>query len=66
MVEERFITTLRLVDFVRLDHFRGFEAYWEIPFGEETAVNGRWVKGQEKDFCYHGKYLGKYLLLSKI
>ncbi len=34
----------RLYDFVRLDHFRGFEAYWEIPASEETAVNGRWVK----------------------
>jgi 4-alpha-glucanotransferase len=30
---------------VRLDHFRGFEAYWEIPAGEKTAVNGKWVKG---------------------
>ena len=38
------------VDIVRLDHFRGFEAYWEIPFGNKTAVNGRWVKGPGKDF----------------
>ena len=30
---------------MRLDHFRGFEAYWEVPAGETTAVNGRWVKG---------------------
>jgi 4-alpha-glucanotransferase len=30
---------------VRLDHFRGFEAYWEVPAGEKTARNGRWVKG---------------------
>ena len=30
---------------VRVDHFRGFEAYWEVPAGEKTAVNGRWVKG---------------------
>jgi len=36
---------LSLYDMVRIDHFRGFEAYWEIPFGEPTAVNGRWVKG---------------------
>jgi 4-alpha-glucanotransferase len=35
---------LRLSDLVRLDHFRGFCAYWEIPAGEETAVNGRWTK----------------------
>lgn len=32
-----------LFDVVRLDHFRGFEAYWEIDAAEETAVNGRWV-----------------------
>ncbi len=42
---ERFRHTLNLFDMVRLDHFRGFEAYWEVPAGEETAVNGRWVKG---------------------
>lgn len=33
------------VDLVRLDHFRGFEAYWEIPAEAETAVHGRWVTG---------------------
>lgn len=33
------------VDYVRLDHFRGFEGYWEVPFGNETAEKGRWVKG---------------------
>ncbi len=37
--------TLRRVDIVRLDHFRGFEAYWEVPAGEKTAVRGRWVAG---------------------
>jgi 4-alpha-glucanotransferase len=42
---DRFRASLRLFDSVRLDHFRGFEAYWEIPGGEKTAVNGRWVKG---------------------
>jgi 4-alpha-glucanotransferase len=30
---------------IRLDHFRGIEAYWEVPAGETTAVNGKWVKG---------------------
>lgn len=35
---------LRLFDLVRIDHFRGFDAYWEIPAHEETAINGRWVK----------------------
>jgi 4-alpha-glucanotransferase len=42
---ERFRATLSLVDSVRLDHFRGFEAYWEVPAGETTAVKGRWVPG---------------------
>jgi len=36
---------LTQVDIIRLDHFRGFEAYWEIPAEEATAVIGRWVKG---------------------
>jgi 4-alpha-glucanotransferase len=33
-----------LYDMIRLDHFRGFEAYWSIPANEETAINGTWVK----------------------
>jgi len=35
---------LYLFDLVRIDHFRGFEAYWEVPAAEETAINGRWVE----------------------
>jgi len=42
---ERVRITLHQVDMVRFDHFRGLEAYWEVPASEETAVNGRWVKG---------------------
>ena len=42
---ERVRQILRTVDIVRLDHFRGFAACWEIPAGEPTAVNGRWVRG---------------------
>jgi 4-alpha-glucanotransferase len=42
--------TLDLVDLVRLDHFRGFEAFWAIPADEETAVNGEWVEGPGADF----------------
>src|SRR6185436_2745485 len=37
--------TLELVDLVRLDHFRGFEAYWAVPGGSKTAAPGSWVKG---------------------
>lgn len=42
---QRMKATLQLVDIVRLDHFRGFAGYWEIPFGMPTAEIGRWVKG---------------------
>ncbi len=42
---DRFRSNLALVDVVRLDHFRGFESYWEIPASEPDAINGRWVKG---------------------
>jgi 4-alpha-glucanotransferase len=42
---ERIKRSCELYDIVRLDHFRGFEAYWSIPAEEETAVNGEWVKG---------------------
>ncbi len=42
---ERFRATLQLVDTVRLDHFRGFEAFWEVPAEHETAERGRWVRG---------------------
>jgi 4-alpha-glucanotransferase len=41
---ERIRRAAQLYDIVRLDHFRGFEAYWSIPADEETAVNGEWVK----------------------
>ncbi len=40
---DRLHKTLEWVDVVRIDHFRGFDAYWEIPGSEPTAVNGRWV-----------------------
>jgi 4-alpha-glucanotransferase len=36
-------------DIVRLDHFRGFEAYWSVPASEETAINGEWVKAPGED-----------------
>jgi 4-alpha-glucanotransferase len=41
---------LRLLDFLRIDHFRGFVAYWEVPAAEETAINGRWVEAPAHDF----------------
>ena len=38
-----------LYDTVRIDHFRGLESYWSVPYGEQTARNGRWVKGPGMD-----------------
>jgi 4-alpha-glucanotransferase len=43
--KDRLRAVLDLVDRVRLDHFRGFEAYWEVAGDAETAISGRWVKG---------------------
>jgi 4-alpha-glucanotransferase len=42
--KERLASQLELFDFIRIDHFRGFEAYWSIPAHEETAINGHWIK----------------------
>lgn len=42
---ERVRNQLDQVDYIRIDHFRGFEAYWAVPAGEETAMNGKWKKG---------------------
>jgi 4-alpha-glucanotransferase len=42
---DRFRMEFAKCDILRIDHFRGFEGYWEIPAGDETAAGGRWVKG---------------------
>jgi len=47
---DRFHSVLNQVDIVRLDHFRGFAGYYEIPSGSPTAEHGRWVPGPGKDF----------------
>ncbi len=46
----RMRASLKNVDMVRLDHFRGFEAYWSVPYGEKTAERGEWVTGPGADF----------------
>jgi len=52
----------QLTDYLRIDHFRGFEAYWSIPSGEETAINGQWVKGPKEElFLAIQKELGNDL-----
>jgi len=47
---ERFRALLSMVDILRVDHFRGFEQYWEVPAGDKTAENGKWVVGPGADF----------------
>ena len=55
----RISNLLDLVDIIRIDHFRGFDAYWEIPGNAENAMKGRWVKAPgEKLFDTIQKYLG--------
>jgi 4-alpha-glucanotransferase len=46
----RIQATLQMVDIIRLDHFRGFAGYWEVPFGKTTAETGRWVPGPGASF----------------
>ncbi len=46
----RLKTNFKLFDILRIDHFRGFDRYYRIPFGEETAKNGEWVDGPKEDF----------------
>ncbi len=46
----RIAACLRISDFVRVDHFRGFVSYWEVPATEPTAINGRWVEAPAMHF----------------
>lgn len=63
---DRIHTTLELVDLVRIDHFRGFAGYWEIPAEEKTAVKGQWVKGPgAKLFDAIEKKLGKLPIIAE-
>ncbi len=47
---ERLAAAGQMYDVVRLDHFRGFEAYWSVPYGDKTARYGKWVKGPGMSF----------------
>jgi len=47
---QRFRQLSQLVDSVRIDHFRAFESYWQVPAAEKTAINGKWIKGPGKQF----------------
>ncbi len=62
----RFKRTLEYLDIVRIDHFRGFEAYWAVPQGETTAENGEWLKAPgEKFFQYLKNELGELPIVAE-
>ncbi|MDD3050220.1 MAG: 4-alpha-glucanotransferase [Candidatus Cloacimonetes bacterium] len=63
---KRFRKTLEWVDVIRIDHFRGFESYWAVPYGEATAVNGSWkpAPGQEL-FSKVQKELGELPIIAE-
>ena len=42
---ERIGISTKIYDVIRIDHFRGFESYWSVPYGDKTARNGKWIKG---------------------
>lgn len=48
----RIKNTLSIVDIVRIDHFRGFESYWAVPFGDKDATGGKWCKGPNTDLFH--------------
>jgi 4-alpha-glucanotransferase len=63
---QRMRWALDTCDLVRLDHFRGFESYWEIPASEPTAVHGRWVHGPNDDlFLALREALGGFPLIAE-
>ncbi|WP_044260578.1 4-alpha-glucanotransferase, partial [Richelia intracellularis] len=63
---QRFESILDYVDIIRIDHFRGFEAYWAIPKGEETAINGKWIQAPgERLFSTIRNKIGKLPVLAE-
>jgi 4-alpha-glucanotransferase len=63
---ERIKRTLEVVDIARIDHFRGFAAYWEIPGTEKTAVKGKWIKGPKEElFLAIQKELGDLPIIAE-
>ncbi|MHC5829195.1 MAG: 4-alpha-glucanotransferase, partial [Nostoc sp.] len=63
---QRFEAMLDYVDIIRIDHFRGFQAYWSVAQGEETAMNGKWVEAPgDAFFEVIREKLGKLPLLAE-
>lgn len=58
--------SFKMYDILRIDHFRGFEAYWSIKYGEKTAIRGRWEKGPKMElFRAIEKKLGKLPIIAE-
>ena len=63
---QRFTRLLALVDLIRVDHFRGFEACWAVDATAETAQEGQWLKGPGKDFfCVLERFLGSLPVIAE-
>ncbi len=63
---KRISATLSCVDILRIDHFRGFDEYWAVPYGEKTAIKGKWEKGPGKDlFRVVEKALGELPIIAE-
>jgi len=63
---KRFSALLKLVDIVRIDHFRGFEAFWEIPGDAPTAESGKWIKAPgDALFTTIRKYLWDFPIIAE-
>lgn len=63
---ERIKANLNICDIIRIDHFRGLSAFWSIPYGETTAINGQWVPAPGKHlFKALGKKLGKLPIIAE-
>lgn len=63
---DRIRHSMYLYDVLRIDHFRGFESYWEVPYGGLTAIVGRWVKGPGMElFDAIGKELGELDIIAE-
>jgi len=63
---KRFTALLQYVDIIRIDHFRGFEAFWEIPGDAPTAETGKWIKAPGDDlFTTIRKYLGVFPIIAE-
>ena len=64
--KQRIEGVLQQVDYIRLDHFRGFAGYWAVPFGEKTAINGQWLPGPgEPIFHALREHLGELPLIAE-